>query len=124
MPVRSRRYNAVLACAATLRLASLPGEASERIQVSLRSNAIQLDTSSVKAGMVTFEVIHETDNHLKHEMVVLVALQQGRTLLTGDACCVDRSPQIRSCACQGGEATSARGSMTRSVACPWRFFSG
>lgn len=71
MPVISNSYSAVLACAATLFLVSLPSAASETIRVSLQSNAIQLDTSSIKTGMVTFEVTNAADNHMKHEMVVL-----------------------------------------------------
>jgi uncharacterized cupredoxin-like copper-binding protein len=39
--------------------------------VKLLSNAIQLDTSSVKAGTLTFEVTNAADNNMKHEMVVL-----------------------------------------------------
>jgi uncharacterized cupredoxin-like copper-binding protein len=49
----------------------MPSLASETIRVSLQSNAIQLDTNSVKTGPVTFEVTNAADNHMKHEMVVL-----------------------------------------------------
>jgi uncharacterized cupredoxin-like copper-binding protein len=41
------------------------------IQVRLLSNAIQLDTSSVTAGTLTFEVTNAADNNMKHELVVL-----------------------------------------------------
>jgi uncharacterized cupredoxin-like copper-binding protein len=71
MTVRLRGYTAIFVYAATLSLVSVPGEASETIRVRLLSNAIQLDTSSVKTGTVTFEVTNVADNKLKHELVVL-----------------------------------------------------
>lgn len=71
MAVRLRGHTAIFVYAATLGLVSVPSEASETIRVSLLSNAIQLDTSSVKAGTITFEVTNAADNNMKHELVVL-----------------------------------------------------
>ncbi|MBI3898709.1 MAG: cupredoxin domain-containing protein [Gammaproteobacteria bacterium] len=41
------------------------------IKVTLLDNAIQLDTNTVKAGKVTFEVTNASTTKVLHEMVVL-----------------------------------------------------
>jgi uncharacterized cupredoxin-like copper-binding protein len=71
MTDRLRGHTAIFVYAAILSLVSAPGEASEPIRVRLLSDAIQLDTSSVKTGTVTFEVTNAADNQMKHELVVL-----------------------------------------------------
>jgi uncharacterized cupredoxin-like copper-binding protein len=49
-----------------------PGYAAETIKATLlKNNTIQLDTSRVKAGSVTFEVSNAPDTGLTHELVVL-----------------------------------------------------
>jgi uncharacterized cupredoxin-like copper-binding protein len=49
-----------------------PGYAAETIKATLlKNNTIQLDTSRVKAGSVTFEVSNAPDSGLTHELVVL-----------------------------------------------------
>jgi uncharacterized cupredoxin-like copper-binding protein len=48
-----------------------PGYAAETIKATLLKNAIQLDTSRVKAGPVTLEVSNAPDTGLTHELVVL-----------------------------------------------------
>ena len=56
-----------------------PGYAAETIKATLlKNNTIQLDTSRVKAGSVTFEVSNAPDTGLTHELVVL------KTDLTAD----------------------------------------
>ena len=71
MRVRLRRHAAIFVCTAAAGLVSLPSPASDTTRVRLLSNAIQLDTSSVKAGTVTFEVTNSADNDMKHELIVL-----------------------------------------------------
>ncbi|CAB3778187.1 hypothetical protein LMG28614_00562 [Paraburkholderia ultramafica] len=71
MSARFRGCTTIFVCAAALSLVSVSSEASETIRVKLLSNAIQLDTGSVKAGTLTFEVTNAADNNMKHELVVL-----------------------------------------------------
>lgn len=55
-----------------LGLVCSPGYAEETIKATLlKNNTIQLDTSRVKAGSVTFEVSNASDTGLTHELVVL-----------------------------------------------------
>lgn len=58
-----------------LGLVCSPGYAAETIKATLLKNAIQLDTSRVKAGPVTFEVNNAPDTGLTHELVVLKTAQ-------------------------------------------------
>lgn len=61
----------VAAAVAGLMLTPMRSDAHETIRVTLLSDAILLDTHSVKPGTLTFEVTNAADNHMAHEMVVL-----------------------------------------------------
>ncbi len=62
----------VLVGVALLGMACRPGYAEETLKATLlKNNTIQLDTSSVKAGPVTFEVSNAPGASLTHELVVL-----------------------------------------------------
>ncbi|WP_321862312.1 cupredoxin domain-containing protein [Burkholderia cenocepacia] len=65
------KRHAVFLSAAVLSLASMQVSASETLRVELTSTAIHLDTSTVKAGPVTFEVTSSADGNTTHELVVL-----------------------------------------------------
>nr|WP_321781889.1 plastocyanin/azurin family copper-binding protein [Burkholderia pyrrocinia] len=65
------RRHAVFLSAAVLSLASMQVGASETLHVELTSTAIHLDTSTVKAGPITFEVSGSADGDTTHELVVL-----------------------------------------------------
>jgi uncharacterized cupredoxin-like copper-binding protein len=71
MRVGWRRHAAIFVCTAAVSLVSLPSPASDTTRVRLLSNGIQLETSSVKAGTVIFEVTNTADHDMKHELVVL-----------------------------------------------------
>jgi uncharacterized cupredoxin-like copper-binding protein len=55
----------------TLCLISTYSNAGQLVKATLLSNAIQLDTSEVKAGRISFDVHNAADNALVHELVVL-----------------------------------------------------
>lgn len=65
------RRHAVFLSAAVLSLASMQVSASETLRVELTPTAIHLDTRTVKAGPVTFEVSSSADGNTTHELVVL-----------------------------------------------------
>ena len=63
----------VMTLISALTLCAIPcyGNAEQLVNATLLSNAIQLDTSQVKAGRVRFDVHNAADNALVHELVVL-----------------------------------------------------
>jgi uncharacterized cupredoxin-like copper-binding protein len=65
------RHTVLFLAAAASSLVPMRGDANETIRVTLLSNAIQLETHTVKPGALTFDVTNAADNHMGHEMVVL-----------------------------------------------------
>lgn len=64
-------HGAVLTCALALGIASSNSVAQQIVKAMLLSNAIQVDTSKVKAGPVMLDVHNAADNNMTHELVVL-----------------------------------------------------
>ena len=69
----------ILVSAVSLGVSSGYGHAQQVLKATLLSNSIQLETSQIKAGSVTFDVHNAADNSLVHELVVL------RTPIADDA---------------------------------------
>jgi uncharacterized cupredoxin-like copper-binding protein len=61
----------ILTGAIALGIASSDSDAQQLVKATLLSNAIRLDTSQVKPGVVTLVVHNAADNDMVHELVVL-----------------------------------------------------
>jgi uncharacterized cupredoxin-like copper-binding protein len=66
-----RHRTKILLSTTLLGVASIPAHAQHTVKATLMSDAIQLDTRSVKAGAVTFDVSNAANNDMTHELVVL-----------------------------------------------------
>ena len=57
---------AILASVTALGMTSPASRAEQTVNATLLSNAIQLETHSVKAGRVTLDVRNAADNNMEH----------------------------------------------------------
>ncbi|MGU7779318.1 cupredoxin domain-containing protein [Burkholderia sp. PU8-34] len=61
----------ILVSVIALGMTSHAAWAQQTVKATLRSDSIQLETHSVKAGRVTLDVKNAAENNMEHELVVL-----------------------------------------------------